>query len=365
MRRDSLGVRTNADDMALASERISVALREIGNIRNDGGTQMRADLNPETVQEYAYSMREGNLFPPIIVFYDGETHWLGDGFHRLAAHKLAKPDQPIPCDVRPGTRRDAVLCAAGANAVHGLRRTNADKRRAVETLLRDEEWGVWSDREIARRCHVSGMFVGNVRGDILTVNGLQSEVEPSPAPAPPAERIYTTRHGTQATMNTTGQREAAQQRKQPAPAPPGAPAAAPSAGSGQASGRCEVCHHPMTDPRHIAAGCGPVCAAKREIAAGGFVAVEAAFESSYSSAGQEAANYEADDDPDDTGVTFKPLALEGQRRRNELIQELIRETHHYITRLAEYSKITGDHTGTIAIERGLRALVSKLEGNLV
>lgn len=44
-----------------------------------------------------------------------------------------------------------------------MRRTNADKRRAVETLLRDDEWGKWSDNEIARRCGVSQPFVSKLR----------------------------------------------------------------------------------------------------------------------------------------------------------------------------------------------------------
>jgi hypothetical protein len=117
----------------------------------------------------------------------------------------------IPCEVRPGTRRDAVLCAAGANAMHGLRRTNADKRRAVETLLRDEEWGSWSDREITRRCHVSDRFVNGVRkalGEALTANNSQSE------------RTDVTRHGTQAMMRVTGQQAAAQQRQAVSHAPP-------------------------------------------------------------------------------------------------------------------------------------------------
>jgi len=34
---------------------------------------------------------------------------------------------------------DAVFNSVGANAEHGLRRTNADKRRAVLTLLNDDE----------------------------------------------------------------------------------------------------------------------------------------------------------------------------------------------------------------------------------
>jgi hypothetical protein len=32
----------------------------------------------------------------------------------------------------------------------------ADRRRAVEELLRDEEWREWNDRQIARHCGVDG-----------------------------------------------------------------------------------------------------------------------------------------------------------------------------------------------------------------
>jgi hypothetical protein len=39
--------------------------------------------------------------------------------------------------------------SVSANAPHGLRRTNADKRRAVVRLLEDTEWSQWADREIA------------------------------------------------------------------------------------------------------------------------------------------------------------------------------------------------------------------------
>jgi N6-adenosine-specific RNA methylase IME4 len=44
-----------------------------------------------------------------------------------------------------------------------LRRTNADKHRAVTLLLKDAEWQVWSDGEIARRCAVSDRFVAKIR----------------------------------------------------------------------------------------------------------------------------------------------------------------------------------------------------------
>ena len=50
-----------------------------------------------------------------------------------------------------------------ANSAHGLRRTNDDKRRAVEMLLSDEEWSKRSDRWIAEKCGVHHDTVGSYR----------------------------------------------------------------------------------------------------------------------------------------------------------------------------------------------------------
>lgn len=74
-----------------------------------------------------------------------------------------------------------------------MRRTNADKRRAVLRLLDDAEWAVWSDREIARRCGVAHPFVAKLR-PAKSLETVTSE--------PPA-RTYTTKHGTVAQMNVT------------------------------------------------------------------------------------------------------------------------------------------------------------------
>lgn len=131
----------------------------------DPSTQLRLQLDPRVVAEYAAALQRGDGFPPIIVFQAGDTHLVADGHHRVAAARLAGLVE-FPADVRAGTRRDAVLCAAGANAQHGLRRTNADKRRAVETLLRDPEWAAWSDRELARRCAVDHGLVRRVRAEL-------------------------------------------------------------------------------------------------------------------------------------------------------------------------------------------------------
>ncbi|MFN7429670.1 MAG: hypothetical protein ACK5TP_03700, partial [bacterium] len=94
--------------------------------------------------------------------------------------------------------RDAVLHSLSANAEHGLRRTNADKRKAVLTMLTnelvatDDDGNPWSDNEVARRCVVSRGVVTRTRASLA-----QSASEEAPSP-----RSYTTKHGTKAVMKT-------------------------------------------------------------------------------------------------------------------------------------------------------------------
>jgi hypothetical protein len=153
-------------------------------IRIDGGTQARASMSESVIDEYAAALIDGAVVPPVIVFFDGADYWLADGFHRHGAHVKACRSE-IACEVREGTRRDAVLFSVGANASHGLRRTNEDKQNAVMVMLNDPEWSNWSNREIGRQCAVDHKTVARMR----MVTG---EV--------PTERKFTTRHGTVSTM---------------------------------------------------------------------------------------------------------------------------------------------------------------------
>jgi len=162
-------------------------------LRTDGGTQPRAGMYLATIADYADEMKNEVRFPPVTVFYDGSEYWLSDGFHRVAAAKKIRRDT-IDVDIQQGTQRDAILHACGANATHGMRRTNEDKRRAAKTLLQDEEWSQWSDREIARRCVVGAPLVGQLR-ESLTVRNYSDK--------PASGRTYTTRHGTKAKMDTS------------------------------------------------------------------------------------------------------------------------------------------------------------------
>lgn len=148
----------------------------INQIRTDGGTQSRAAISEATVADYAEQMAdETTVFPPVIVYHDGSDYWLADGFHRIEAWKRIGREE-VPADVRQGDRRRAILHSVAANAAHGLRRSDDDKRRAVRTLLEDEEWSQWSDREIARRVRVSPTTVAKIRAG-LSVHGGQMDTE--------------------------------------------------------------------------------------------------------------------------------------------------------------------------------------------
>jgi uncharacterized ParB-like nuclease family protein/FtsZ-binding cell division protein ZapB len=131
----------------------------------DKGTQSRAAISEETVTDYAEAMAAGDTFPPAVVYHDGVDYYLADGFHRLHAIKrLGKTS--IQADVRTGTLRDAILYSLGANRDHGLRRSNADKRKCVQTLLDDFEWGDLSVNEMARICGVSPQLVLAVKQEM-------------------------------------------------------------------------------------------------------------------------------------------------------------------------------------------------------
>ena len=120
-----------------------------------------AGVNAGTVREYTEAMKAGATFPPVVVFADPKgVHWLADGFHRCAAAELAGLAE-IAADVRQGSRRDALLYAASANGSHGLRRTNADKRRAVLLVL--GSFAKWSDRKVAEACGVDNKTVAAAR----------------------------------------------------------------------------------------------------------------------------------------------------------------------------------------------------------
>jgi hypothetical protein len=158
----------------------------IADIRIDGGTQIRKQLNQDKVDEYAQQMDDGVVFPPITVFFDGSSNWLASGFHRLFGEKK-RGSATIKAIVKNGTTEDATLFALGDNK-HGLNMTAEDYRRSIEIMLKHPKWSEWSNIKIAEWIGTSAMTVGRVKKE---------------RNIKPAETVtYVDKHGKEAKMKT-------------------------------------------------------------------------------------------------------------------------------------------------------------------
>lgn len=159
----------------------------------DSRVQPREAINLTAVGEYALAMakesvyRDAGLpvtpFPPVVAFHERndqghDLYWLADGWHRiLAAEEAGRSTFAV--EIHQGGIFDAVLYAAGANARHGLNRSNRDKRRAVRMLLDHptvirEEWG---NARIGHAASVSDTMVKNMRREREQELGLPPSTE--------------------------------------------------------------------------------------------------------------------------------------------------------------------------------------------
>ena len=128
---------------------------------NTRDLQTRAALNEDTVSDYAEAMERGDKFPPVTVFTDGAEYYLADGFHRVEAlRRIGK--KAVVAELQDGDYKAALLYALKANSTHGLRRTNADKRHALEMAWNAREHlfgGEPSNALLADTCGVTRQWV--------------------------------------------------------------------------------------------------------------------------------------------------------------------------------------------------------------
>ena len=166
---------------------------KIKQIKTDGGTQSRKKIDTKKVTEYAELMKEGITFRPIVVFFDGETYWLADGFHRVSAYK-SNGELEVTAIVNEGGQREAFIYAIGANNDgRGLSMTMEENRNNIITLLKDAEWGKWSDERIAQVVHTSRKTVYRIRKKLER----QGEVKPKKT------TTYVDKHGKEREMNVS------------------------------------------------------------------------------------------------------------------------------------------------------------------
>jgi hypothetical protein len=143
-------------------------------IKLDTATQPRESINWLLVREYEEELRAGRTPPPVVVFDDGIEKWLADGWHRYHAASGCK-SVDIDAEVRNGTKEDAVWFASSANQSHGLRRTSADKRRAVLSSLKCKRSAEMSDNAIAEHCGVSQTLVSEIRSQLTAAVSCDSK----------------------------------------------------------------------------------------------------------------------------------------------------------------------------------------------
>lgn len=164
----------------MLGEEVSERMVALDTLAKRDKLQPRASFDDDLAEDYKGNMHapssgarvlnsQGTPWPPIEVWrdeIDGETFlFLGDGYHRVEAATRAGITH-FQALIRPGTLRDAWVHSLGANAEHGKRRTNADKRRAVEQALSDASLAAMSSRRVAEICKVSKTFIENMRREL-------------------------------------------------------------------------------------------------------------------------------------------------------------------------------------------------------
>ena len=145
---------------------------KLSEIKIEPELMMRVGINQEIVDDYAQALLDGDKFPPIILFHDGDDYHLADGWKRYYAHKKSGLEI-IDADVRMGTYDDAFDYAfAHANHSNGERYSSEDKRHALALALQQERYLNQSDRELSKKLRVSHTFVSKVR----KIMGKQPEI---------------------------------------------------------------------------------------------------------------------------------------------------------------------------------------------
>ena len=154
----------------------------------DKATMSRVELSKEAIENYTdmwIDAGTGYPFagPSILLFYDGSTNYIARGWHRImSAIEAGKTE--IPCEVRNGSKEDAIWFSAGCDYKHGVRKSRVDKERSVRMAIevRMRATAKVSYREIGKLCHCSRELVRKVHDNIV-----QESLKIKPADMPPEE----------------------------------------------------------------------------------------------------------------------------------------------------------------------------------
>lgn len=164
--------------------RCKTAVVDVADIRQDVKINARESINADVVADYELSLFEGAnekrmtsqskkpdpIQPALLRAAPGSTagYYILDGWHRIAAAEkkgVLEIGVTIYNSNRMYSEQEARLMAATVNAAHGLRRSSADKRKAVTIFLTDDP--TRSDALIARLASVSNSLVAVTRQELV------------------------------------------------------------------------------------------------------------------------------------------------------------------------------------------------------
>lgn len=129
----------------------------------DERCQARDALVDDVAQEYAQAYLQNTKLPSIDVFLVDEKPLVIDGWHRVSAALIAGVAFLDARVLGQGDIDEAIWRSCSQNQSHGLRRSNADKRRAVWVALSSAIGQDQSNRAIAQHVGVHHDLVGELR----------------------------------------------------------------------------------------------------------------------------------------------------------------------------------------------------------
>ena len=167
---------------------------KMGLLTLDDACQTRADtkLDADHVEALATAYAAGEAVAPLtcVEMADGSLTVV-DGYHRwaaLAALMKRAPKAPVlgavpVVVVAKGDRELASFHALAANAAHGIRRTNADKRHAIKLALAHPLCRKMGVGLIAQHLGVNRELVSAVREEVLAASSPKAEATAKAAAA--------------------------------------------------------------------------------------------------------------------------------------------------------------------------------------
>jgi hypothetical protein len=171
-------------------------------------TQPRVQLRQDVIDDYAGKMHKERgrtgwvinpmtkkRWEPIVVFTDGDSFWLADGYHRVkAAQKRGL--QLFQAKFRKGTKFDAFKFSLSVNENHGLKRSKGDQAHIARKALLDPHLRRLSSRELGDLTLMSHTYILKIKKQMIadglipddeTVKGGDGKIYPATVPQEPTQ----------------------------------------------------------------------------------------------------------------------------------------------------------------------------------